>query len=170
MPACEKISQPPAPFHVTARGFAGPSLLAMILFEKFGQHQPLNRQSERYAREGIDLSVSTLGDQVGACTAALAPLHVLIEAHVLGADRLHCDDTWVPILAKGKTVKGRIWTYVRDDRPFGGPAPPAALYYASRDRRGEHPERHLAGFTGIVQADAYGGYNGLYDRGRAQVR
>ncbi|MGE4257701.1 MAG: IS66 family transposase, partial [Xanthobacteraceae bacterium] len=91
--ACETITQPPAPFHVTPRGFAGPNLLAMILFEKFGQHQPLNRQSERYRREGIDLSVSTLADQVGACTAALKPLHGLIEAHVLAAERLHADDT-----------------------------------------------------------------------------
>ena len=160
--ACEKITQPPAPFHVTPRGFAGPNLLAMILFEKFAQHQPLNRQSNRYRREGIDLSVSTLADQVGACTAALAPLYDLIEAHVLAAERLHGDDTTVPILAKGKTATGRIWTYVRDDRPFGGPAPPAALYYASRDRRGEHPERHLRGYAGILQADAYSGYNGLY--------
>ncbi|NDV89540.1 IS66 family transposase [Aurantimonas aggregata] len=165
---CEKITQPPAPFHVTPRGFAGPNLLAMILFEKFGQHQPLNRQSERYRREGIDLSVSTLADQVGACTTVLQPLHALIEAHVLAAERLHGDDTTVPILAKGKTVTGHIWTYVRDDRPFGGTAPPAALYYASRDRRQEHPERHLRGYTGILQADAYSGYNGLYDPSRAQ--
>ena len=160
---CEKITQPPAPFHVTPRGFAGPNLLAMILFEKFGQHQPLNRQSERYRREGIDLSVSTLADQVGACTTALQPLHALIERHVLAAERLHGDDTTVPILAKGKTVTGHIWTYVRDDRPFGGRAPPAALYYASRDRRHEHPARHLRDFTGILQADAYSGYNELYD-------
>jgi transposase len=104
--SCETITQPPAPFHVTPRGFAGPNLLAMILFEKFGQHQPLNRQSERYRREGIDLSVSTLADQVGACTTVLQPLHALIEAHVLAAERLHGDDTTVPILAKGKTVKG----------------------------------------------------------------
>jgi transposase len=159
---CEKISQPPAPFHVTPRGFAGPNLLAMILFEKFAQHQPLNRQSERYAREGIDLSLSTLADQVGACAAALKPVHALIEAHVLAADRLHADDTTVPILARGKTDTGRIWTYVRDDRPFGGTSPPAALYYASRDRRQEHPERHLRSFTGILQADAYGGYNPLF--------
>ena len=161
--ACEKISQPPAPFHTTPRGFAGPNLLAMILFEKFAQHQPLNRQSNRYAREGIDLSVSTLADQVGICRQLLQPLHALIEAHVLAARRLHGDDTTVPILARGKAVKGRIWTYVRDDRPFGGPAPPAALYYASQDRRGKHPEDHLADFTGILQADAYSGYNGLYD-------
>jgi transposase len=164
---CEAITQPPAPFHVTPRGFAGPNLLAMILFEKFGQHQPLNRQSERYRREGIDLSVSTLADQVGACTTALQPLHALIERHVLAAERLHGDDTTVPILAKGKTIKGHIWTYVRDDRPFGGHAPPAALYYASRDRRHEHPVRHLHGFAGILQADAYGGYNALYDPSRA---
>jgi hypothetical protein len=140
----------------------------MILFEKFGQHQPLNRQSERYAREGIDLSVSTLADQVGACTAALQPLHALIETHVLVAERLHGDDTTVPILAKGKTITGHIWTYVRDDRPFGGVAPPAALYYASRDRKQEHPVRHLQSYTGILQADAYSGYNGLYDPSRQQ--
>ena len=164
--SCETIAQPPAPFHVTPRGFAGPSLLAMILFEKFGQHQPLNRQSERYAREGIDLSVSTLADQVGACTTVLQPLHALIEAHVLAAGRLHGDDTTVPVLAKGKTITGRIWTYVRDDRPFGGHAPPAALYYASRDRRQEHPALHLQGFSGILQADAYSGYNTLYDLAR----
>ena len=159
---CETITQPPAPFHVTPRGFAGPSLLAMILFEKFGQHQPLNRQSERYAREGVDLSLSTLADQVGACAAALRPLHTLIERHVLSAERLHGDDTTVPILAKGKTETGRVWIYVRDDRPFGGKDPPAALFYASRDRTREHPERHLSGYTGILQADAFDGYNRLY--------
>jgi transposase len=162
---CETISQPPAPFHVTPRGFAGPNLLAMILFEKFGQHQPLNRQSERYAREGI---LSTLADQVGACATVLRPLHALIGRHVLSAGRLHGDDTTVPILAKGQTIKGHIWTYVRDDRPFGGRGPPAALYYASRDRRYEHPARHLHGFTGILQADAYSGYNALYEASRAQ--
>jgi transposase len=165
--ACETITQPATPFHVTPRGFAGRNLLAMILFEKFGQHQPLNRQSERYAQEGIDLSVSTLADQVGACTAVLQPLHALIERHVLASERLHGDDTNVPILAKGKTIKGHIWIYVRDDRPFGGRAPPAALYYASRDRRHEHPVRHLHDFCGILQADAYGGYNELYDASRA---
>jgi transposase len=164
---CETITQPPAPFHVTPRGFAGPNLLAMILFEKFGQHQPLNRQSERYRREGIDLSVSTLADQVGACTMVLQPLHALIERHVLSAERLHGDDTTVPILAKGQTVKGHIWVYVRDDRPFGGRSPPAALYYASRDRRHEHPARHLQNFSGILQADAYSGYNELYEPSRA---
>ena len=160
---CEAITQPPAPFHVTPRGFAGPSLLAMILFEKFGQHQPLNRQSERYGREGVELSLSTLADQVGACAAALRPLHTLIERHVLSAERLHGDDTTVPILAKGQTETGRVWVnYVRDDRPFGGKNPPAALFYASRDRTREHPERHLSGYAGILQADAFDGYNRLY--------
>jgi transposase len=163
---CETITQPPAPFHVTPRGFAGPNLLVTVLFEKFAQHQPLNRQSERYAREGIDLSVSTLADQVGACARVLQPLYALIEAYVLTAERLHGNDTTVPILAKGKTVTGRIWTYVRDDRPFGGHAPPAALYYASRDRRHEHPARHLQTFSGILQADAYSGYNVLYEPSR----
>jgi hypothetical protein len=134
----------------------------MILFEKFGQHQPLNRQSKRYAREGVDLSLSTLADQVGACAAALRPLHALIEAHVLAAERLHGDDTTVPILAKGQTVTGRVWVYVRDDRPFGGKDPPAALFYASRDRTREHPERHLMSYTGVLQADAFEGYHRLY--------
>lgn len=167
--ACEQITQPPAPFHVTPRGLFGPSFLAMLLFEKFGQHQPLNRQAERYAREGVDISLSTLADQVGACAAALAPLHRLIEAHVLAAERLHGDDTTVPVLAKLKTDIGRIWTYVRDDRPFGGSDPPAALFHYSRDRRGDHPRGHLADYAGILQADAYAGYNALFDARRAQT-
>ncbi len=133
---CEKISQAPAPFHVITRGWAGPSLLAMVLFEKFGQHQPLNRQAERYAREGVPISLSTLADQVGGCTAALMPLFKRLEAHVMSAERLHGDDTWVPVLAKGKTDTGRIWVYVRDDKPFGGPEPPGAVFYYSRDRTG----------------------------------
>jgi transposase len=163
---CEKISQAPAPFHVIARGWAGPSLLAMILFEKYGQHQPLNRQAERYVREGVPLSLSTLADQVGACCAVLSPLIARIEAHVFAAERLHGDDTTVPVLAKGKTDLARCWVYVRDDRPFGGRAPPAAMFYYSRDRSGEHPVRHLAGYAGILQADAYGGYNKLYEADR----
>jgi transposase len=163
---CEKISQAPAPFHVIPRGWAGPSLLAMIVFEKFGQHQPLNRQAERYAREGVPLSLSTLADQVGACCAALEPVLRGIEAHVFAAERLHGDDTTVPVLAKGKTATGRCWVYVRDDVPFAGRAPPAAMFYYSRDRAGEHPQAHLANYTGILQADAYGGYNKLYESDR----
>ena len=164
---CEKISQAPAPFHVIPRGWAGPNLLAMILFEKFGQHQPLNRQAERYAKEGVPISLSTLADQVGGCTVALTPLFKRIEAYVLSAERLHGDDTTVPVLAKGKTDTGRIWVYVRDDKPFGGPAPPAAVFYYSRDRAGEHPQAHLATYTGIFQADAYTGYGKLYEPGRS---
>jgi len=168
---CERISQAPAPFHVTPRGWAGPSLLAMILFEKFGQHQPLNRQAERYAREGVPISLSTLADQVGACTTVLQPLFDRIQAHVLSAERLHGDDTTVPVLAKGRTDTSRCWVYVRDDRPFGGPEPPAAVFHFSRDRRGEHPRTHLAGWSGILQADAYSGYGDLYagDRTPAPV-
>jgi transposase len=163
---CEKISQAPAPFHVIARGWAGPSLLAMVLFEKFGQHQPLNRQAERYAKEGVPISLSTLADQVGGCTMALSPLFQRLEAHVLSAERLHGDDTTVPVLAKGKTSTGRIWVYVRDDKPFGGPEPPGAVFYYSRDRAGEHPQAHLASYSGLFQADAYSGYGKLYDPGR----
>ena len=164
--ACEKISQSPAPFHPIPRGWAGPSLLAMIIFEKYGQHQPLNRQAERYAREGVDLSLSTLADQVGAVAELLKPLSALIEAHVFAAARLHGDDTTVPLLARGGTKTARLWTYVRDDRPFDGAAPPAVVFRFSRDRAGEHPTAHLKGWQGILQADAYAGYNPLYDPGR----
>jgi transposase len=160
---CEKITQPPAPFHVIPRARAGANLLAMILYAKFGDHQPLNRQSESYAREGIELDVSTLADWVGACTASLAPLLELIRRHVLAGERMHGDDTTVPVLAKQKTVIGRLWAYVRDDRPFAGPDPPAALFFYSRNRNGEHPNRHLAGYAGILQADAYAGFGDLYD-------
>ena len=168
--ACETITQPPAPFHTIPRAWAGPSLLAMVLFEKFGQHQPLNRQCERFAREGVEISLSTLADQVGTCAAVLKPLLTLMEAHVMAAERLHGDDTTVPVLAKGKTDTGRIWVYARDDRPFGGPAPPAALFHYSRDRCGEHAEQHLSGFAGILQADAFAGYNRLYRADRQPGR
>ena len=159
----EKITQPPAPFHIIARARAGTNLLAMILYAKFGKHQPLNRQSESFAREGIEFGVSTLADWVGACTASLAPLNELIHRHVFRAERVHGDDTTVPVLAKGKTIIGRLWTYVRDDRPFAGPDPPAAASFYSRNRGGEHPSRHLAGYAGILQADAYAGFGDLYD-------
>jgi len=163
---CETITQPPAPFHVVPRGWAGPSFLAMLLFEKYGQHQPLNRQAERFAREGVPLSTSTLADQVGAAAFALMPLYRLIEAHVLAAERLHGDDTTVPVMAKVKTDTARLWVYVRDDRPFAGADPPAVRFHYSRDRRGEHPRAHLASWSGILQADAYGGYGELYAPGR----
>ena len=163
---CETISQAPAPFHVTPRGWAGPNLLAMIAFEKFGQHQPLNRQAERYAKEGVPISLSTLADQMGAICTVVEPIFRRIEAHVFAAERLHGDDTTVPVLARGKTDIGRSWVYVRDDRPFGGPAPPAAVFYYSRDRGGAHPQGHLAAYAGVLQADAYGGYTKLYEPDR----
>ena len=164
--SCEKIAQPPAPFHVISRGFAGPSLLAMILVDKYANHQPLNRQSEQFSREGVDLSVSTMADHVGACAATMLPLAELIKAHVFAAERIHGDDTTVPVLAKVKTKTGRLWTYVRDDRPFGRADPPAAVYFYSPDRGGVHPEQHLAGYSGILQADAYSGFSALYEPAR----
>jgi transposase len=163
---CDAISQTPAPFHAIPRGSAGPNLLAMVLFEKYGQHQPLNRQAERYAREGVEIPLSTLADHVGSCSVALMPLFQRIESHVLAAERLHGDDTTVPVLAKGGCDTGRCWVYVRDDHPFGGTAPPAALFHYSRDRGGEHPRTHLATYAGILQADAYSGYGKLYDPAR----
>jgi transposase len=159
---CETITQPPAPFHPIARGRAGAGLLAMILHGKFGNHLPLSRQSEGFAREGIDLDVSTLADWVGACASTLAPLVALIRSHVFAAARIHGDDTTVPVLAKMRTKTGRLWTYVRDDRPFGGQSPPAAIFYYSPDREGAHPNRHLAAYAGILQADAYAGFGDLY--------
>lgn len=122
----------------------------------------MNRQSKIYAREGIEIDVSTLADRVGACVVALDPIIEAIRIHVMSAERIHADDTTVPVLAKLKTVAGRIWTYVRDDRPFGGTDPPAALFYYSRNRAGEHPQSHLAGYVGLMQADAFDGYNQLY--------
>jgi transposase len=162
---CEKISQPP-PSHVIPRGFAGPSLLAMIAFEKYGLHMPLNRQSDRFAHEGLDLSVSTMADLIGATAFALKPIHDLIEAHVFKAERLYADDTTVPVLAKHKTRTGRIWVYCRDDAPFGGVDPPAAVYYYSADRSADHPLHHLRNWTGTLQSDAYSGYKPLSDDAR----
>ena len=163
---CEAITQPPAPSHPIARGRAGAGLLAHILFAKYGLHLPLNRQSSTYAREGIDLDVSTLADWVGACAATLMPLVLLIRAHVFAAERIHADETTVKVQAKGQCRTGRLWTYVRDDRPFGGADPPAAAFFYSPDRSGKHPEEHLASYAGLMQADAYSGFNRLYEASR----
>jgi transposase len=159
---CEKVSQTPAPFHAIPRGWAGPSLLAMILYEKFGAHQPLNRLCERYALEGVPIPLSTMADAVGAACLALRPILTALERHVFSAERLHGDDTTVPVLAAGKTDIARCWVYVADDKPFGGTSPPAAMFYYSRDRSGEHPQAHLARWSGIFQADAFSGYGKLY--------
>jgi transposase len=160
---CEAISQPPAPSHPIARGRAGSNLLALVLAAKYGQHLPLTRQSAIYAREGVELDVSTLADWVGSSAAGLMPLVLGVRVHVFVAERLHGDDTTVPVLAKERTKIARLWGYVRDDRPFGGLDPPAVAFFYSPDRTGEHPERHLAEFAGILQADAYAGFNRLYE-------
>ena len=164
--SCEAITQPPAPSHPIARGRAGPVLLAEIAFGKFCLHLPLHRQSRAFAREGVEIDVSTMADWVGAVSVALKPMVEIIEAHVLAGERLHVDDTPVPVLAKGKTTTGRLWTVVRDDRPFGGADPPAAFYVYSADRGGVHPETFLRTWSGIMQADAYAGFNKLYEPGR----
>jgi transposase len=173
--ACDTIVQAPAPSHPIARGRAGAQLLADVLFGKYGAHLPLNRQSEIYANEGVDLDVSTLADWVGASAATLMPLRDAIAAHVLtqadrvsgtGMLRIHADDTTVPVLAKGKCRTGRLWAYVRDDKPFGGAAAPAVVFHYAPTREAAHPEAHLATYTGICQADAYSGYGGLYAAGR----
>ena len=160
--ACETISQPPAPFHVTPRGMFGPHFLASLVFQKYGLHQPLNSQRDRLESEGIPLSLSTLADQIGAVSVTVKPLFLLLEAHVLAAGRLHADDTTVPLLAKYRTDIARIWDYVRDDRPFGGLSPPAVLCYYSRNRKGEHPRGHLTGYTGILQVDRFAGFNEMF--------
>ena len=163
---CDGVTEPPAPSHPIPRGFAGPSLLAMILVGKFGDHLPLNRQSAAFAREGVELDVSTLADWVGGCVAALDPILAELRRHVLAAERLHVDDTTVKVLAKTKTRTGRLWVYVRDDRPFGGQGPPAAVFDYSPTRHGEYPRKVLAAWSGVMQADAFSGYNALYAEDR----
>jgi len=166
--SCQTITQPPAPFHVTPRAMFGPHFLASLAFNKFGLHQPLNSQRDRLESQGIPLSLSTLADQIGAIAAAVKPIFLLLEAHTFGAGRLHGDDTTVPRLAKYKTDIARMWTYVCDDAPFAGGRAPSALFYYSKDRKGEHSREHLAGYRGVLQADNYSGYNALYDPGRPE--
>ena len=165
---CERIVQQPAPSRPIARGLAGPGLLAHVIVSKYADHLPLYRQSAIFAREGIDLDRSTLADWVGGVSALLDPLIGAIGHHVLAAEKLHADDTPVPVLSpgRGSTKTGRLWTYVRDDRPAGRDEPPAVLFQYSPDRKGERPCAHLANFTGVLQADAYSGFNGLYDRAK----
>lgn len=143
-------------------------MLAHVLVGKFCDHLPLYRQSAIYARGGITLERSTLADWVGECSTLLTPLVEALRRHVLAADKVHADDTPIPVLApgSGKTKTGRFWTYVRDDRPAGGNDPPAVWFAYSPDRKGEHPQRHLRSFTGILQADAYAGFDALYATGR----
>lgn len=165
---CDTVVQAPAPFHPIARGRAGAGLLAHIVVSKYDDHLPLYRQAEIYAREAVELETSTLSGWVGATTAALAPLNEALGVEVIASETLHGDDTPVPVLApgSGKTKTGRLWTYVRDERPFAGARPPAALFFYSPDRKGEHPRAHLENFTGVLHADGYAGFKGLFETGR----
>lgn len=167
---CDKIVQAPAPSRPIDRGLAGPGLLAHVLTSKYCDHLPLYRQSEIYAREGVELDRSTLAKWVGEASHLLEPLVEALRRYVMSADKLHGDDTPVPVLApgNGKTKTGRLWTYVRDDRPSGSTAAPAAWFAYSPDRKGEHPQQHLSKFRGILQADAYSGFNKLYEDGSIQ--
>jgi transposase len=164
---CERVVEAPAPARPIERGLPGPDLLAHVLVSKYGNHLPLYRQSEIFAREGVDLDRSTLAGWVGAASELLAPLVDQIRKHVLAASKIHADDTPVPVLApgNGKTRTGRLWTYVRDDRPAGYTTPPAVWLTYSEDRKGEHPRRHLKDFKGALQADAYAGFHHLYGDG-----
>jgi transposase len=165
--ACDRIVQAPAPSRPIERGLAGPGLLAHVLVSKYAGHLPLYRQSEIYAREGVGLDRSTLAGWVGATSELLAPLVDAVRHHVMSASKLHADDTPVPVLApgNGKTKTGRLWTYVRDDRPSGDKTAPAVWFAYSPDRKGEHPKRHLKLYNGALQADAYAGFQHLYENG-----
>ena len=168
--ACDAITQAPAPAMPTPRGRATPATLAHLLVSKYCDHLPLYRQSEIYAREGLELDRSTLGDWVGQAAWLLDPVVAKIRQHVFAAEKIHGDDTTVPVLAPGlgRTATGRLWVYVRDDRLFGGPAAPAAAYFYSPDRGAEHPTAHMASFTGLLQADGYAGFAGLYNPARTK--
>jgi transposase len=167
---CDKIVQADTPSRPIQRGIAGPGLLAHVLVSKYCDHLPLYRQSEIYAREGVDLDRSTLADWVGATSSLVAPLVEALRHHVMAGHKLHGDDTPVPVLApgNGKTKTGRLWTYVRDDRPAGDTAPPAVWFCYTPDRKGEHPKAHLSEFTGTLQADGYAGFDQIYQAGRIQ--
>lgn len=164
---CDTIVQAPAASRPITRGMAGAGLLAHVLVAKYCDHLPLYRQSGIYAREGVDLERSTLADWVGQCSALLRPLVERLRQHVLAGEKLHADDTPVPVLAPGdgKTKTGRLWTYVRDDRPAGNEIPPAVWFAYSPNRKGEHPQTHLKFFKGILQADAFAGFDALYAKG-----
>jgi transposase len=167
---CDCIVQAEAPSRPIERGLAGPALLAHVLVSKYCDHQPLYRQSEIYSRQGVELERSTMADWVGGCSRLLSPLVDALSRYVVATSKLHADDTPVPVLApgQGKTKTGRLWTYVRDDRPAGDTAAPAVWFTYSPDRKGEHPAQHLKNFRGTLQADAYAGFNQLYEDGRIE--
>jgi transposase len=163
--ACEVIRQAPPAVLPIERGRPGPGLLAHVLIGKYCDHLPLYRQSEIYAREGVELHRSTLAGWVGRAAFELRPLVEVVTAHVLAADKIHGDDTPVLAPGTGKTATGRLWAYVRDDRPWGSHEPPAVFYRYSPDRKGIHPQAHLGGFRGTLQADGYAGFGALYQSG-----
>jgi transposase len=162
---CERVVLAPAPSRTIERGLAGPGLLAHVLVAKYADHLPLYRQSEIYAREGVELDCSTLAGWVGAASELLTPLVDALRKHVMSANKLHADDTPIPVLAPGndKTKTGRLWTYVRDERPAGEHTAPAVWFAYSPDRKGEHPKQQLMNFKGALQADAYSGFHHLYE-------
>jgi transposase len=166
---CETIHQEPLPSRPIERGRPGPGLLAHVLVSKFADHLPLYRQSRIYARDGVDLDRSTLADWVGASTALLEPLAAAIGRHVRQGPALFADDTPVKMLSPGnkRTKTARAWAYVRDERPWAGPAPPCAWYQFTIDRKGDHPVSHLSGYKGWVHADGYAGFNGLFGQDKA---
>ena len=165
---CDAITQVAAPSRPIARGLAGPGLLAHVLVSKYADHLPLYRQSQIYAREGVELDRSTLADWVGSASALLNPLVQALGKYVLAAEKLHADDTPVPVLepGRGSTKTGRLWTYVRDDRPAGSEALAAVWFQYSPDRKGERPQAHLKPFRGVLQADGYAGFDRLYEDGK----
>ena len=164
---CDVIVQAPAPSRPIERGMAGPALLAHVLVGKYADHLPLYRQSEIFSREGIKLDRALLADWVGNCAALFAPLIDALRAHVFAAEVLHADDTPVPVLApgNGKTKTGRIWAYVRDERPAAGKVAPAVWFTYTPDRKGINPQRHVEGFSGTFQADGYAGFSKIYEDG-----
>jgi transposase len=164
---CERITQAALPSRPIERGRPGPGLLAHVLVNKYADHLPLYRQSQIFEREGIDLERSTLADWVGKSAALLEPLADAIGRHVLRGDAIFADDTPVKMQAPGTgtTKTARFWTYARDERPWAGDAPPAAWYQFTVDRKGEHPEKHLARYKGWMHADGYAGFNDLYRSG-----
>lgn len=167
---CSTIVQAAAPSRPIDKGVAGPGLLAHVAVSKYLDHLPLYRQSEIYARQGIDLERSTLADWIAGITRLVTPLAELIGRYVIGATKVHADDTPVPVLdpGRGKTKTGRLWVYVRDDRPAGSTDAAAAFYRYTATREGAHPRTHLKDFRGTLQADGFSGFDGLYFEGRVR--
>ncbi len=163
--------QASAPSRPIERGIAGPGLLAHVLVAKYGDHLPLYRQSQIYAREGVELERSTLAEWVGSAARLLRPLVDALRCHVVSGPTVHADDTPVPVLApgRGKTRTGRLWAYVRDERPAGQTSAPALWMAYSPDRKGEHAQQHLQDFTGVIHADGFAGYDKLYDSTRTEA-